>query len=245
MAREVVPETAIERLVRYLFDLPAVGAAAGTDPMAAELAAWLTAAPRFRTFAEAHRDKIRKKLRGAADPEARRDVRAELRTAHLLLAEKRIELAFEAYGSGKPGPDFTVSFRGERSFNLEVTRKRRNTDVTSYGWALLAKLRQLPPSVPNAVLLSIDGEGAEAVDVEAAIRAFRARADRKDEAFFVGRGFEGTRDFYERLLRLGAVFVVGEAASGEGSASLWLSRSARIALPAPAARACLVTLRAE
>ena len=245
MAREVAPETAIERLVRYLFDAPGAGAAAGTDPLAAELAAWLTTSPRFRTFAEAHRDKIRKKLRGAADPEARRDVRAELRTAHLLLGDKQIELAFEAYGSGKPGPDFTVSFRGERGFNLEVTRKRRNTDVTSYGWALLAKLRQLPPSVPNAVLLAIDGEGADAVDVEAAIRAFRARADRKDEEFFVGRGFEGTRGFYERFLRLGAVFVVGEAVSGEGSASLWLNRSARIAVPARAARACLVALRAE
>jgi hypothetical protein len=248
MARETVPETAIERLVRYLFDLAAADASAagaGSDPLATELEAWLTASARFRTFAEAHRDKIRKKLRGAADPEARRDVRVELRTAHLLLAERRIELAFEAYGSGKRGPDFTVSFRGERGFNLEVTRKRRNTDVTSYGRALLAKLRQLPPSVPNAVLLAIDGDGADAVDVDAAIRTFRARADRKDEEFFVGRGFEGTRGFYERFLRLGAVFVLGEAASGEGSASLWLNRSARIALPAQAARACLAALQAE
>lgn len=145
--------------VWFLFDGdPGADADAPSDPLATELAAWLTAAPSFRTFAEAHREKIRKKLRGAVDPEARRDVQAELRTAHLLLAERRIELAFEAYGSGKPGPDFTVSFRGERSFNLEGMR--RNPDVASYGWALLAKLRQLPPSVPNAVLLAIDGEHA-------------------------------------------------------------------------------------
>ena len=60
--------------------------------------------PRFRTFAEAHRDKIHKKFRKAADPEALRDVRAELLVARLLLADKRFELAFEAYGSGKAGP---------------------------------------------------------------------------------------------------------------------------------------------
>jgi len=245
MAGEIVPETAVERLVRYLFDAPAADADAPSDPLTGELAEWLTASPRFRTFAEAHRDKIRKKLRGAVDPEARRDVRAELRTAHLLLSERRIELAFEAYGSGKAGPDLTVSFRGERSFNLEVTRMRRNPDVASYGWALLAKLRQLPPSVPNAVLLAIDGEGVDAVDVEAATRALRARADRKDEEFFVDRGFDGTRGFYERFLRLGAVFFLGEAASGEGRASLWLNRSARIALPARAARVCLLAFRAE
>ena len=65
---------------------------------------WLAGSPRFRAFAEAHRDKIRKKIRGAADPEALRDVRAELATARLLLADRRIELAFEAYGSGKTGP---------------------------------------------------------------------------------------------------------------------------------------------
>ena len=95
------------------------------------------------------------------------------------------------------------------------------------------------------MVLATDSDGADAVDVDAATRALRARADRKDEEFFVGRGFDGTRGFYERFLRLGAVFVLGEAASGEGRASLWLNRSARIALPARAARACLLALRAE
>ena len=107
---------------------------APSDPMAEELAAWLAGSPRFRAFAEAHRDKIRKKLRGAADAEARRDVRAELRTAHLLLADRRIELAFEAYRSGKAGPDFTASFRGGRSFNLEVTRVRRSARCVESRW---------------------------------------------------------------------------------------------------------------
>lgn len=210
-----------------------------------EFVRWLTDSARFRAFAEAHRDKIRKKLRGAADAEALRDVRAELQIARLLLADRRFEVAFEAYGSGKKGPDLTVTFRGGRSFNLEVTRLRRLPDANGVGASLLAKLRQLPPSAPNAVLFAIDGDTADVLDIAAATRVLRARADAKEETFFVSRGFDGSRDFYEWFLRLSTVFVWCEGASGEAQASLWTNRSARIALPEPAARACLRCLRSE
>ena len=215
-----------------------------TDPLADELRGWLAGSPRFRAFVHANRAKIRKKLRGAADVEARRDVRAELRVAQLLLADRRVELAFEAYGSGKPGPDFTVTFQGERTFNLEVTRLRRLPDAQAQGGQLLAKLHQLPPSVPNAVLIAVPGDAAPALDVAGLTRTLRSRADRKDEAFFVDRGFDGTRGFYERYLRLGSVLVWCEAATGDGRATLWTNRSARIALPVRAARACLSCLEA-
>jgi hypothetical protein len=204
---------------------------------------WLTGSARFRAFAEVHRDKIRKKLRGATDAESLRDVRAELQTARLLLADRRIELAFEAYGSGKGGPDFTITFRGARSFNLEVTRPHRVPDEGGLGGALLAKLRQLPPSSPNAILFAIDGAGAEALDVDAAARALRSRADAKDEVFFTTRGIDGGREFYERYLRLSAVFVSAEDAGRNARATLWFNRSARIAMPESAARACLTCLR--
>ena len=100
------------------------GGASG-DPLAAELTDWLADSSRFRAFAERHRDKIRKKVRTATDAEALRDVRAELAVAYRLLADRRFELAFEAYGAGRVGPDFTVTFRAGRIFNLEVTRLRR------------------------------------------------------------------------------------------------------------------------
>lgn len=148
--------TAVEQLTDELFD------GAHGDSMAEEVAAWLARSRRFRAFAEANREKIRKKLRGATDADARRDVRAELHAAHLMLADRRIELTFEAYGSGKPGPDFTVAYRGARSFNLEVTRVRRTPDAASHGGPLLAKLRQLPPSTPNALVVAIEGETAGA-----------------------------------------------------------------------------------
>jgi hypothetical protein len=181
--------TAVERLAHHLSDRDT------GDPLSRELVEWLAGSPRFRAFAEAHRDKIRKKIRGAADPEALRDVRAELATARLLLAAHRIDLAFEAYGSGKTGPDFTVTFRDARSFNLEVTRPHRLPDASGLGASLLTKLRQLPPSTPNAILFAIDGESAGALDIDAATRALRSRADTKDEAFFTTLGFDGTRGF--------------------------------------------------
>jgi hypothetical protein len=158
------------------------------------------------------------------------------------LADRRIELAFEAYGSGKRGPDFTITFRGAPSFDLEVTRLRRVVAPGILGASLLGKLRQLSPSTPNAVLFSTRGPAADQVDIDAAVRGLRSRADAKDEDFFTARGFIGSRGFYERYLRLSAVFVSAEGAAGKPTATLWLNRSARIAMPEQAARACLRAL---
>jgi hypothetical protein len=213
------------------------------DPLTEDVAAWLACSSRFRAFAQANRDKIRKKLRGATGAEARRDVRAELRVAHLLLADERLELAFEAYGAGHVGPDFSITWRGIQGFNIEVTRLRRASTTGANAGHLLGKLRQLPPSVPNAVLVAIEGDSADALDVAAAVRVLRARADRKDEAYFAGRGLQGTRGFYDRFLRLGAVLVWCDGAAGDARAALWSNRSARIPLPERLARACLIALR--
>ena len=166
-----------------------------------------------------------------------------MQTAHLLLTDRRFEVAFEAYSSGKVGPDLTVTFRSTRAFDVEVTRFRRVPDAVGAGAVLMAKLRQLTPSTPNVLLLAIDGDTADAVDVAAATRALRARADARDDAFFAGRGFEGSRGFYDRYLRLGAVIVWCEGARPEARATLWTNRSARIALPDQASRACVECFR--
>ena len=236
MAKTTAPATAVDQLAGYLLDR-ADPDAISESAFNEELTGWLAGSSRFRAFAEMHRDKVRKKLRTAADTDALRDVRAELQVARLLLLDPRIELAFEAYGSGKGGPDLSVSYRGNPSFNLEVTRLRRVPDPIGLGLPLLAKLRQLPPSLPNAVLVAIGGSAAEALDVAAATRALRSRADAKDESYFTRAGFAGTRGFYERYLRLGGVFTWCEGAAGEAHAALWTNRSARIPLPERAARA--------
>jgi hypothetical protein len=230
--------TAGERLAHHLFG------DADADPMSRELLGWLAGSSRYRAFVETHRDKIRKKLRSAADVEARRDVRAELAVARALLADRHIELAFEAYGSTKGGPDFTVTFRGERRFNLEVTRVRQRPAAAHVG-PLLAKLRQLPPSVPNIVLVAIEDEDVASFDVIAAARALRERGDARDDAFFIGRGFAGTREFNQRYLRLGAVIVWAEGARGDARVALWPNHAARITPSERAVRAIMACLRAS
>ncbi len=217
----------------------------GSADLADELNGWLAGSARFRAFAELHHAKIGKKLRTAADPEAIRDVRAELRTACLLLADPRIELAFEAYGSGRRGPDLTVSYRTRTAFNLEVTRLRRIPAATDFEAPLLAKLRQLPPSIPNALLVAISGNSAGALDVAGAARGLRSRADTKDPALIDGDGLRAPRDFYDRYLRLGGVITWCEAAAGAARTELWLNRSARIPLPERALRAALRCLNTD
>lgn len=211
--------------------------------LAPELAEWLASSSRFASFVDAHRSKIRKKLRNAGDEASARDVRAELAVARRLLADRRFELAFEAYGRGG-GPDFTVTDRAGRPFNVEVTRLRRPPDAAAVAGVVLGKLRQFRPSVPNLLVIVVEGETADGVDVGAAIRALRARADAKDEAYFAFRGVEGTKAFWEHFLRLGGVIVWCEAAVAERRAAAWSNGSARIAVPQAVIAAMLARLRA-
>jgi hypothetical protein len=223
----------VERLAQHLFD--------GVDDphLADEIAGWLVASPRFRAFAEAHRNKIHKKLRTAGDPEARRDVRAELLLAWRLLADRRIELAFEPRGSTVGGPDFAVTHRDHHALDLEVTRARRSLSDDVIAATVLVKLRQLPPSVANVLVVA--GDGDQPVDIGGAVRRLRGRADAKDEVFFVERGFDGTRQFYDRFLRLGAVAVWREPASA-GRVTSWRNASARVPVPERAFAAILARL---
>ena len=205
------PPGAVERLAQYVFDRVV------TDRLADEVAGWLGGSSRFRKFVEATGTRSARSCaerptwtrvatcggssRGAPAAGGSTD-RSGVRGVRL----------------DERGPDFTISFHGERSFNLEVTRPRGAPDAAGLGGPLLAKIRQLPPSVPNAVLLAVEGGEADATDVAAAARALRDRADARDEAYFATRGFKGTREFYERYLRLGGVLVWSAAAIGDAGA---------------------------
>jgi hypothetical protein len=216
--------------------------AGSTGAEAAELTAWLAASGRFRAFAETNRDKIRKKLRGATDAESRHDVRVELDVIRLLLADKKLNVAFEPYGSGHVGPDLAVTLGGG-STNLEITRRRgAPPDPATLAQLILGKLRQLPPSVPNVLLIATDAPSAAKLDVSTAIRLLRTRADAKDEAFFAARGFATSRAFYDRFLRLSGVIAWSERPDAVPRAVLWTNASARIALPPKLARAAVTAL---
>jgi hypothetical protein len=107
----------------------------------------------------------------------------------------------------------------------------------------MAKLRQLRPARPNAILVSLGDEAPDDTVVTAAVHAIRRRADAKDEEFFVRRGFDGSRGFYEQFLRLSAVFLWAEGLTGDARAAVWVNRSARIPFPDRVLRATLACLR--
>jgi hypothetical protein len=202
-----------------------------------ELGHWLEDSARFRTFVAAHQDKVRKKL-SSDNEDNRLDVRSELLVASLVLADRRFELAFEAYGTGQRGPDLTVTFRANQRFNLEVTRLRATGDAGDARLAnvIVAKLRQLPGDVPNALVISTRGLSLSEQELVAATRLLKMHSDQKDDAFFARRGFLSARDFHVQFLHLGGVFVVEE---GEAPPAVVSSenREARHPLPRDAVAA--------
>jgi hypothetical protein len=177
------------------------------------LAQWLEDSPRFRAFVTTNQDKVRKKLTTPDDAEHRLDVRAELLVAYLILADRRFELAFEAYGARRLGPDLTVTFRTNQRFNLEVTRLRATGDAGDVKLAnvIAGKLRQLPGDLPNALLIAARGLAVTEDGLIAAVRLLKTHTDSKDDAFFARRGYKDARDFYVQYLHLGGIFVLDEA----------------------------------
>ncbi len=206
-----------------------------------ELAHWIENCPRFRAFITTNQDKVRKKLSTSDDEEHRLDVRAELLVAYLIVADRRFELSFEAYGARRLGPDLTVTFRTNQRFNLEVTRLRMTGDAGNASRGLLAgvppscdassepasrdpgpgvarlanvitgKLRQLPGDIPNALLIAARGLPLNEDSLIAAVRLLKMHTDRKDDSFFARRGLKEARDFYAQYLHLSGIFVLDEA----------------------------------
>src|SRR5690606_12299679 len=108
----------MDELLNYIFD-------ARPHPLISTFNTWLTATRRFATFVTTNRDKIRKKLRVAQDPETILDVRLELETAYLLLQERTLNLIYEPQPSGQSRrPDFAVTYTTSLTFIVEVTRQR-------------------------------------------------------------------------------------------------------------------------
>ena len=237
MTDRTAPTPTIQRLVEY------IAGSSELDPDMADLVTWLAVSPRFRAFTKSNRDKIRKKLRFATTTDARRDVAAELRVAALLLADRRFEVAFEAYGAGRRGPDYTVTFRAGRACNVEVTR-RRGSGTTTLEPGILGKFRQLPPSASNVVVVAVSG-AEPPPDPGPVIRSMRTHADRRDDAYFRASGLDDSVAFHAGLLRLAAVVTLAAEAEEAERVAHWRNPGARILLPEPAYRALVVALAGD
>lgn len=184
-------------------------------PLAVQFARWVQASPRFRAFAETHRDKIRKKVRGITEAEGYGDLQAELATAYFLVQERRFEVGYEKYGVGKQrGPDFSITYKTHTRFDVEVTRLRggRSGEVApepgKLANTLCAKLQQLLPSMVNVLVLVADDAPYSEDDLASGLRLLQERVERKDDEFFTRRGFLGARDFVRHYSRLSAVRMV-------------------------------------
>ena len=159
-----------------------------------ELGHWLEERARFRELIAFNQDKVRKKL-NTPDEDMRQDVRAELYVAYLILADRRFELAMEAYGAQRLGPDLSVTFRRNQRFNVEVTRLRTSEapSIRRLADVIGGKLRQFPAEVPNALVVTGRGLSVNAESLAAALKVSGARGKQKE------------------LTRLSGVFVLDEA----------------------------------
>jgi len=228
-----------DELTAYLFG-------GARSSLASEVGPWLIASSRFRAFAEAYRDKIRKKARGPRDEESRRDLAFELAFAARLLDDRRFALEYEPYGVGRRAPDFRATFRSLR-FNVEVRRLRSAPmpgsppDPARLIRAVSDKLGQLPPSTMNVLVIGGDGPPSAADALVSAMLWLQERAARKDDRFFQDHGFTGVRDFLRRYQRLsGALWFAGDLAAPP---SLWRNPQARHRLPDDLTRALSLPAR--
>jgi hypothetical protein len=182
----------------------------------------------FRTFVETYRDKIRKKLRSIGDEERLEDLMCELEVAHWLLQDKRFTIEYEKYAATKGrGADFTVTFRANQVFNLEVTHLRRSKKLPlgdRLANMLADKVGQSSPGMANAIVIVTDEPFGDD-HVKLAINRLKTMANQKKEDYFARHGYQTAGDFLKKLMQLSA--VVRKRRSG----GVWQNPAAKHPLP--------------
>jgi hypothetical protein len=235
----------IDETLRYLFDnIPHI--------LLPAMSGWMNESPRFASFVETYRDKIRKKIRGIHHSDGFQDLQAELETAYLLLREQRFTLAYEPYGRGTMrGPDFAVTFKTRITFNIEVTRMRVSVQAVDQKQAeqtrldpqyeanrladiVCSKLGQMLPSMMNLLVIVADSPTVYEWDVGKAMLRLKQRAEQKDPRLYQRHGFRDTSDFFKHYQRLSTVLVrCAGKDEPDPSPILWLNNQAKHPLPAP------------
>lgn len=198
-----------------------------------EFEGWVRDSRRYRQFATTYSTKIRAKLKNARDEHGIKDLHAELRTAALLLREERFTLEYERYTALKQrGPDFSVTFRTHTPFNVEV-RRIRSTEFSVDTEARVSKLMsvvcdkvgQMPAGIINVLWLTVEHELAE-TDVSQSTSTLRQLAERKNEEFFIRRGFKNAAEFIRQYQHLSGIVLCQSSGN-----IVWLNPLARHKLP--------------
>ncbi len=210
------------------------------QPLAVQCAHWVRSSRRFRSFAETYRDKIRKKVSQSRDEQVLSDLRCELSVAFLLVQAREFQVEYERAAQAKQGgPDFTVLYKTHTPVHVEVKRLRPpapGQDRVALGQTKILntigdKLGQMPPGAINVLVLVADRAdtgGSAAPDLLGTMKLVQERIMTRDDAFFVGRGFGGARDFVRASQRLSAIILRAEPPT---AAVLWRNPAARHMLP--------------
>ncbi len=195
-----------------------------------EIYRWMDISPRFTAFVETYRDKIRKKVRLAREPETALDLRGELEVAYALLDDRRLDVAYEPYASAKRrGSDFAVTYRANLVFNIEVARMRMDESglprkEERFLRLLLYKLGQMQPGMPNLLVIHTRNELAGSLDLNKLMQEIKTRVEKKEPAFYEVSRYESPAAFYKDFLRLSAILLWA------AEAQLWVNKQARPAL---------------
>jgi hypothetical protein len=167
-----------------------------------------------------------------------------LQIPYWLLQEKRFEVAYEPYASDKTrGPDYSVTFRTNFAFNLEVTHVRglnRPPPASLAGKTaidfrlvdvLCSKLRQMIANMANLLFVAAAPFVIDQLDLPAHIDWIKDRAEHSDPPFYVRHRFLNPSDFFKYYERLSGLILYNSA--GAQQVIVWLNPQARVKLPAP------------
>jgi hypothetical protein len=222
--------TKLADLIAYLFD-------GQPHLLSTGLTRWMEDSSRFTVFVETYRDKIRKKIRLAREPETAMDLGSELEVACCLLRDRRLAVEYEPYASVKGrGPDFAVTYRANLVFNIEVARMRVEEDRAA-GHApprkeerflriLLYKLGQMQAGKPNLLVIHTRKEFAQSIDLGGLMQGIKTRVEGKDPSFYNLSRYASPAAFYKDFLHLSGILLW--TASPE--AQVWINKQARPAL---------------
>jgi hypothetical protein len=207
---------------------------------AARMSEWIAESGRYAAFVAKNKDKIRKKLRVTSDKDAAADLLHELQVPYWLLQDKRFEVAYEPYMSGKGrGPDYAVTFRSSFTFNMEITHVRglaRSAAPVSNGPTvffrlidvLCGKLAQMRPNMANLLFIVTPADAPVDIELAAHVAWIKEKAEWKDAAFYKRQGFTSPSDFFKQFERLSAIALYK---NGSEQTKLWSNVQARVKLP--------------
>lgn len=184
------------------------------DEASRALAGWVTGSRRFQAFVEAHRTKIRKKLRAGAATGSMTGVLLELEVASRFVEDRRCLVEYERYGQGRVrSPDLTVTFRTRTTVHLEVTQLQapapapdgaRDWESKLIG-VVCHKLGQLVPEEINVLVIASKEGALTRDDVAGAMRRLKERVERRDTELLTRFGYADPAAFFKAFQWLSGI----------------------------------------